>query len=162
MYKLEDYLNNSSYPYFSAYEKIRTIDGKEELIVGKDKYYSIMDTYIAKYITDEKYDKDEVITNLIDVILSQLELRAYKNTKDLTSSSNKKVEFMVPPTCFIRQDFEDWEYKIDSINPNVKCTAVMCRVGFLSFVKLKHSKTFMLYESDFLLTKEVIDFNNRF
>ena len=154
MYKLEDYLNKGAYPYFSAYEKIHTIDGKEELIVGKDKYYSIMDTYIAKYITDEKYDKDEVITNLIDVILSQLELRAYKNL-DLANKC-------LPNKCFIRQDFEDWEYKIDSINPNVKCTAVMCRVGFLSFVKLKHSKTFMLYESDFLLTKEVIDFNNRF
>lgn len=156
MYKLEQYLNKGAYPYFSACEKIYTINGKEELIVGKDKYYSIMDTYIAKYISDKEYNKDKVITNLINIILSQLELRAYNNVKDL--DSNKKIGFKLPHTCFIRQDFEDWEYKINSINPNVKCIAIMCRVGFLSVDEVKDSKTYMFYESDYLLTKEVIDF----
>ena len=104
--KIEEYLNKGSYPYFSSYEKILTINGKEELIIGRDKYFSIMDTYIAKRITDKEYNKDEVITNLINIILSQLELKAYNNAN---SFSNKKVEFMLPPTCFIREDLEQWE-----------------------------------------------------
>ena len=31
MYKLEEYLNKGSYPYFSACEKIHTIHGKYKL-----------------------------------------------------------------------------------------------------------------------------------
>lgn len=142
--KIEDYLNKGSYPYFSSYEKILTINGKEEFIVGKDKYFSIMDTYIAKYITDKEYTKDEVISNLINIILSQLELKAYNNVR-------------LPNKCFIRQNFESWEYKIKSTIPNVQCIALMCRVGFLNFVELKNYKTYMFYESDYLLTKEIID-----
>lgn len=144
MNKIEDYLNKGSYPYFSSYEKILTIDGKEELIIGKDKYFSIMDTYIAKCITDKEYDKDEVIEKLINIILTQLELKAYNNIR-------------LPDKCFIRQDFEHWEYKINSSIPNVQCIALMCRVGFLNSVKLKDHKTYMFYESDYTLTKEVID-----
>lgn len=154
MIKIEDYLNKGAYPYFSAFEKIPSIHGKEELTVGEDKYYSIMDTYIAKYITDKEYDKYAVINNLINVILSQLELKASNNIKHLDLINN--IEFKLPHTCFIRQDFEDWEYRINSINPNVKCIAIMCRVGFLSFGKVKDSKNYMFYESDYLLTKEVI------
>lgn len=152
--KIEDYLNKGSYPYFSACEKIYTIHRKEEFIVGKDKYFSIMDTYIAKCITDKDYNKDEVIENLINTILAQLELKAYNNAN---SFSNKKVEFMLPPICFIREDLEQWEYNIKSAAPNVKCIAIKCRVGFLNFVELKNYKTYMFYESDYLLTKEIID-----
>ena len=155
MYKLEEYLNKGSYPYFSACEKIYTIHGKEELIIGKDKYFSTMDTYIAKCITDKEYNKDEVITNLINIILSQLELKAY-NTAN--SFLNKKVEFMVPPTCFIREDLEQWEYNIKSVAPNVKCIAIKCRVGFLNPVGLENltRKLYMFYESDYLLINETI------
>lgn len=144
MSKIEDYLNKGKYPYFSSYEKIHNIDGKEELIIGKDKYFSVMDTYIAKCITDKEYNKDEVIEKLINIILTQLELKAYNNIR-------------LPDKCFIRQDFEHWEYKINSSIPNVQCIALMCRVGFLNSVKLKDHKTYMFYESDYTLTKEVID-----
>lgn len=144
MIKIEDYLNNGNYFYFSKYEKIHTQDRWEELIIGKDKYFSIMDTYIAKYISDKEYNKDEVIEKLINTILVQLELKTYYNAK-------------LPNKCFIRQDFEQWEYKINSSIPNVQCLAVECRVGFLNSVKLKDYKTYMFYESDYPLRKEVID-----
>lgn len=111
MIKIEDYLNNGNYFYFSKYEKIHTQDRWEELIIGKDKYFSIMDTYIAKYISDKEYNKDEVIEKLINTILVQLELKAYNNVR-------------LPDKCFIRQDFEQWEYKINSSIPNVQCLAV--------------------------------------
>lgn len=144
MIKIEEYLNKGSYPYFSSYEKILTINGKEELIIGRDKYFSIMDTYIAKRITDKEYNKDEVIEKLINIILTQLELKAYNNVK-------------LPNKCFIREDLGQWEYKINSNKPNVQCIALMCRVGFLNSVKLKDYKTYMFYESDYPLREEVID-----
>ena len=104
---------------------------------------------------DKEYNKDEVITNLINIILSQLELKAY-NTAN--SFLNKKVEFMVPPTCFIREDLEQWEYNIKSVAPNVKCIAIKCRVGFLNPVGLENltRKLYMFYESDYLLINETI------
>jgi phosphoribosylpyrophosphate synthetase len=104
--KIEDYLNKGSYPYFSACEKIYTIHGKEEFIVGKDKYFSIMDTYIAKCITDKDYNKDEVIENLINTILAQLELKAYNNATSIIADKvrlNGKVsqELNIPEYCSI-------------------------------------------------------------
>lgn len=143
MIKIEEYLNKGSYPYFSSYEKILSNDGKEELIIGKDKYFSIMDTYVAKCITDKDYNKDEVIEKLINTILAQLELKAYNNIR-------------LPNKCFIREDLGQWEYKINSSKPNVQCIALRCRVGFLNSVKLKDFKKYMFYESDFHL-REVID-----
>lgn len=145
MIKIEDYLNNSSYPYFSAYEKIYTIDGKEELMVGKDKYFSIMDTYIAKRITDKEYNKDEVITGLIEMLLTQLELKAYTNLG-------------LPNKCFIRDDFEDWVYKVNSELSSVDavCIAVKCRVGFLNTIELEKRKNYVFYESD-LHIRELIE-----
>lgn len=143
--KIEDYLNKGSYPYFSACEKIYTIHRKEEFIVGKDKYFSIMDTYIAKYITDKEYNKDEVIINLINVILSQLELKAYANLG-------------LPNKCFIRDDFEDWVYKVNSEVSSVDavCIAVKCRVGFLNTIELEKRKNYVFYESD-LHIRELIE-----